>query len=467
MAWVRLAGVGLCFRSAIRGGSQGDAGRRRRNGDAHRQRTRRDSAGGVRRGGIVRRPPALVRRDHAKRRASPFVRDSGSLVVRRAAVPGALLAGASRGANRAAERRASGRRRVARRCAPHARGAVELRRTRSGTRYPLITLELTASRVTRRAATRARERATQLLGRLARAIRRGRGMGALWRRGNERASRGRWATSGVDVTFASGDQRIAAAWSVDEQTGLPGDDLHISIDPIDKAAGGDDASVAAAVEGGRELSEAVISFLGRDGAAGIVVWLKRASLGGIQRARDDALRRARGGPSVARDAAARDHGHRVRTHRRVSVNERTCHFHMPTTRPLAVLAVAGLLSTNALAQGDPKMHAGSLSIKPDVHHGKEIPAGRTDRGIHHGADRVGRSPRRRRAHEPGGLHRRGEAARERATPRRRARYAISRRDPRRDRLLRTRGPWARRQGDRTHGWNRSVSRGHQHVRRPG
>jgi hypothetical protein len=48
---------------------------------------------------------------------------------------------------------------------------------------------------------------------------------------------------------------------------------------------------------------------------------------------------------------------------------------MPTTRPLAVLAVAGLLSTNALAQGDPKMHAGSLSIKPDVHHGKEIPAG--------------------------------------------------------------------------------------------
>jgi hypothetical protein len=87
--------------------------------------------------------------------------------------------------------------------------------------------------------------------------------------------------SSLDVTFASGDQRIAAAWSVDEQTGLPGDDLHISIDPIDKAAGGDDASVTAAVEGGRELSEAVISFLGRDGAAGIVVWLKRASLAGF------------------------------------------------------------------------------------------------------------------------------------------------------------------------------------------
>ena len=48
---------------------------------------------------------------------------------------------------------------------------------------------------------------------------------------------------------------------------------------------------------------------------------------------------------------------------------------MPTTRFLAALAVAGLLSTNALAQGDPKTHPGSLSIKPDVHLGKEIPAG--------------------------------------------------------------------------------------------
>ena len=49
--------------------------------------------------------------------------------------------------------------------------------------------------------------------------------------------------SGLDVTFASGDQRIAASWSVDNETGLPRDDLHISIDPIDKAANGDDAAV--------------------------------------------------------------------------------------------------------------------------------------------------------------------------------------------------------------------------------
>ena len=48
---------------------------------------------------------------------------------------------------------------------------------------------------------------------------------------------------------------------------------------------------------------------------------------------------------------------------------------MPTTRSFAALAVAGLLSTNALAQGDPRTHPGSLSIKPDVHLGKEIPAG--------------------------------------------------------------------------------------------
>ena len=48
---------------------------------------------------------------------------------------------------------------------------------------------------------------------------------------------------------------------------------------------------------------------------------------------------------------------------------------MPTTRFFAALAVAGLLSTDALAQGDPKTHPGALSIKPDVHLGKEIPAG--------------------------------------------------------------------------------------------
>jgi len=48
---------------------------------------------------------------------------------------------------------------------------------------------------------------------------------------------------------------------------------------------------------------------------------------------------------------------------------------MLTTRSVAALAVAALLSSNALAQGDPKTHPGSLSIKPDVHLGKEIPAG--------------------------------------------------------------------------------------------
>jgi len=48
---------------------------------------------------------------------------------------------------------------------------------------------------------------------------------------------------------------------------------------------------------------------------------------------------------------------------------------MLTTRSVAALAVAALLSSNALAQADPKTHPGSLSIKPDVHLGKEIPAG--------------------------------------------------------------------------------------------
>ena len=96
-----------------------------------------------------------------------------------------------------------------------------------GTRYPLITLELTASRVSGAPA-------------------RGRGNGRLtysdvspvphgagesWVRNGVAGTSVRLAgggrPSGLDVTFASGDQRIAAAWSVDEQTGLPRDDLHI------------------------------------------------------------------------------------------------------------------------------------------------------------------------------------------------------------------------------------------------
>ncbi len=44
-------------------------------------------------------------------------------------------------------------------------------------------------------------------------------------------------------------------------------------------------------------------------------------------------------------------------------------------RSLVAFALAGLMSTNALAQDDPKTHPGSLSVKPDVHFGKEIPAG--------------------------------------------------------------------------------------------
>lgn len=148
-----------------------------------------------------------------------------------------------------------------------------------GTRYPLITLELTASHVTgvpRRARANGRLLASDLSPVP-------QGTAEAWvRNGVARTSvRLTGQPSGLDVTFASGDQRIAAAWSVDDQTGLPRDDLHISVDPIDKAASGDDAAVASAVEDRRELSEAVISFLGRDGAAGIVVWLKRASLAGF------------------------------------------------------------------------------------------------------------------------------------------------------------------------------------------
>lgn len=44
-------------------------------------------------------------------------------------------------------------------------------------------------------------------------------------------------------------------------------------------------------------------------------------------------------------------------------------------RSLVAFALVGFVSTNALAQGDPKTHPGSLSTKPDVHLGKEIAAG--------------------------------------------------------------------------------------------
>ncbi len=150
-----------------------------------------------------------------------------------------------------------------------------------GTRYPLITLELTASRVS--GAPPHRPGNTRLNYSDVSPV--PHGAGEAWVRNGVAGTSVRLAgggrPSGLDVTFASGDQRIAAAWSVDERTGLPRDDLHISIDPIDKATSVDDAAVTAAVEDGRELSEAVISFIGRDGAAGIVVWLKRASLAGF------------------------------------------------------------------------------------------------------------------------------------------------------------------------------------------
>jgi hypothetical protein len=48
---------------------------------------------------------------------------------------------------------------------------------------------------------------------------------------------------------------------------------------------------------------------------------------------------------------------------------------MSISRTFAALAAAGLLSTGALAQGDPKTHPGSLTVKPDVFSGKQIPVG--------------------------------------------------------------------------------------------
>ncbi len=201
--------------------------------------------------------------------------------MRRTVVPGALLARTSRGTSRAAERR----RERATPCllddARLTRVELSTAANESGTRYPLITLELTASRVTG-APPRRRGNARLNYSDVSPVPY---GAGEAWVRhgvaGTSVRLAGGGRPSGLDVTFASGDQRIAAAWSVDEQTGLPRDDLHISIDPIDKAAGSDDASLTAAVEDGRQLSEAVISFLGRDGAAGIVVWLKRASVAGF------------------------------------------------------------------------------------------------------------------------------------------------------------------------------------------
>ncbi len=148
-----------------------------------------------------------------------------------------------------------------------------------GTRYPVITLELTAARVTG-APSRGRGNTRLTYSDLSPVPR---GAAEAWVRSGVSGTSVRLTgqPSGLDVTFASGDQRIAAAWSVDDETGLPRDDLHISIDPIDKAASSDDAAVASAVEDRRQLTEAVISFLGRDGSAGIVVWLKRASLAGF------------------------------------------------------------------------------------------------------------------------------------------------------------------------------------------
>ncbi len=149
-----------------------------------------------------------------------------------------------------------------------------------GTRYPVITLELTVARVAG-AVPRGPGNARVSYSDLSPVPR---GAAEAWVRngvaGTSVRLTGQPSGGRLDVTFASGDLRIGAAWSVDEQTGLPRDDLHISIDPLDKAASTDDAAVASAVEDGRELTEAVISFLGRDGAAGIVVWLKRASLAG-------------------------------------------------------------------------------------------------------------------------------------------------------------------------------------------
>jgi hypothetical protein len=146
-----------------------------------------------------------------------------------------------------------------------------------GIRFPVATLEMISSRVTGVALHAGR---TEIYSEASLSPR---ASGEAWVHDGVTGTSVRLAAQppGLDVTFASGDQRIAASWSVDERTGLPRDDLHISVDPIDKSAGTDDAAVAAAVDDHRELAEAVISFLGRDGAAGIVVWLKRASLAGF------------------------------------------------------------------------------------------------------------------------------------------------------------------------------------------
>ena len=128
---------------------------------------------------------------------------------------------------------------------------------------------------------------------------------------------------------------------------------------------------------------------------------------------------------------------------------------MPPMRSLVAFALAGLVSTNALAQGDPKTHPGSLSIEarrpPRQGNRRRPTAGRC---LCRGAKRARRAPRRRGAHEPRRLRRRREATRQRATPRRRARHAVSRGGARRDRLLRIGGRWPRRQADRIHRWQR-------------
>ena len=143
---MRPVGVGACLGPAVRSWSQGDAGRRWRNSDAHRECTRRDSAGGVRRGRIVRRPAALVRRDHAERRA----RRSFEIQVASSCVAPLYQALFSRERLEVRIAPPSGERAVDALSLDDAhltRVELSTAANERGTRYPLITLELTASRV--------------------------------------------------------------------------------------------------------------------------------------------------------------------------------------------------------------------------------------------------------------------------------------------------------------------------------
>lgn len=146
-----------------------------------------------------------------------------------------------------------------------------------GAKFPVVTVELTSSRVSGVSSPRLQTTSFSDVSPVPR------GSAEAWVKAGIAGTSIRLAgqPAGPDITFASGDQRIVASWSVDDETGRPRDDLRIVVDPIDKAAGNDDAALTSAAQSRRELSEAVISFLGRDGAAGIVVWLKRASLAGF------------------------------------------------------------------------------------------------------------------------------------------------------------------------------------------